>query len=38
VMLELGGEGLIVVLASVNGASRLTTAGELLPGGFRFDP
>ena len=38
VMLELGGEGLVVVLASVNGDSRSTTAGELLPGGFRFDP
>jgi cytidine deaminase len=37
VMLELGGEGLVVVLANLAGASRVTTAGELLPGGFRFD-
>jgi cytidine deaminase len=38
VMLELGGEALVVVLANLTGARRLTTAGELLPGGFRFDP
>lgn len=37
VMLELGGESLIVVLANMKGARTLTTAGELLPGGFRFD-
>jgi cytidine deaminase len=36
-MLELGGEHLPVVLANMNGARTLTTAGELLPGGFRFD-
>jgi cytidine deaminase len=37
VMLELGGDGLPVVLANLNGARTLTTAGDLLPGGFRFD-
>jgi cytidine deaminase len=38
VMLELGGEAMKVVLANLNGACKATTAGELLPGGFRFDP
>ncbi|MFL6664001.1 MAG: cytidine deaminase [Rhizobacter sp.] len=38
VMLELGGPGLIVVLANLRGARRRTTAGELLPDGFRLDP
>jgi len=37
VMLELGGPDLAVVLANLQGARRLTTAAELLPGGFRFD-
>ena len=37
VMLELGGEAMGVVLANLNGACTVTTAGELLPGGFRFD-
>jgi cytidine deaminase len=38
VMLELGGEAMGVVLANLDGACRVTTAGDLLPGGFRFDP
>lgn len=38
VMLELGGESMGVVLANLSGACTLTTAGALLPGGFRFDP
>lgn len=37
VMFELGGPDLPVVLASVQGARATTTAGALLPGGFRFD-
>lgn len=37
VMLELGGESMGVVLANLKGARSVTTAGELLPGGFRFD-
>lgn len=37
VMLELGGEAMGVVLTNLNGARTLTTAGELLPGAFRFD-
>ena len=38
VMLELGGEAMGVVLANLQGARKVTTAGDLLPGGFRFDP
>lgn len=38
VMIELGGESMGVVLANLNGACTSTTAGALLPGGFRFDP
>lgn len=37
VMLELGGEAMGVVLANLKGAISVTTAGDLLPGGFRFD-
>lgn len=38
VMFELGGPGLRVLLANLAGEQRLTTAGELLPDGFAFDP
>lgn len=37
VMLELGGDAMGVVLANLKGAISVTTAGDLLPGGFRFD-
>lgn len=36
VMLELGGEAMRVVLANLHGARNSTTAGALLPGGFRL--
>jgi cytidine deaminase len=36
VMLELGGEHLRVVLADCHGSRIETTAGQLLPGGFRL--
>jgi cytidine deaminase len=37
VMFELGGSQLRVVLGNLQGARQLTTADELLPGGFRLD-
>lgn len=37
VMFELGGPQLRVVLGNLQGARQLTTADELLPGGFRLD-
>jgi cytidine deaminase len=36
VMLELGGEGMRVVLGNLGGGIRITTASDLLPGGFRL--
>lgn len=36
VMFELGGPGLPVLLANLAGARRTTTAGDLLPDGFRL--
>jgi hypothetical protein len=35
-MLELGGEGMRVVLGNLGGGIRITTASDLLPGGFRL--
>jgi len=37
VMFELGGPQLRVVLGNLQGARQLTTADELLPGGFRLE-
>jgi len=36
VMLELGGEEMRVVLGNLGGVIRITTASDLLPGGFRL--
>jgi cytidine deaminase len=36
VMFELGGPGLPVLLTNLSGARRETTAGQLLPDGFRL--
>lgn len=36
VMLELGGAQLVVIQANLQGASRISTAAELLPGAFEL--
>jgi len=38
VMVELGGSALGVVMANTHGQRRTSTAGDLLPGAFDFEP